>query len=257
MIFFTFGSVIGLSLTSFHSGNAVPVIGMVIALSVWFLWILISSFVGGAYVTGRLTRKLETKLEETEFRDGAHGLVVWAVNLALGSVAAGFLALAGMAGAVALTSSTISNPSAANPVALDYYVDRLLRPSPQSQTAADAAQTPASTEQAIDAVERAEYGRILGQGVLSSTFDETDKAYLAQQISSRTGISADEANQRLDETVATLKSHAESTRKLSVLFGFLTAASFVISGAAAWWAARIGGNHRDEDVNHSKFVRWT
>ena len=53
-VFLTFGSAIGLSMTSFRSGAAAPVAGVAIAAGLWFLWVQLSSFIGGAYLTGRI-----------------------------------------------------------------------------------------------------------------------------------------------------------------------------------------------------------
>ena len=39
---------------------------------------------------------------------------------------------------------------------------------------------------------------------------------------------------------------AENARRAGVLAAFLTAASLLVSGAAAFWAAQKGGNHRDK-----------
>ena len=53
-VFLAFGSAIGLSVTSFNPSTSAPVIGVVIAAGLWLLWVQISSFIGGAYVAGRM-----------------------------------------------------------------------------------------------------------------------------------------------------------------------------------------------------------
>ena len=96
-LFLAFGSAIGLSLTSFQPGESVPVTGMVIAAALWLLWVQISSFLGGGYVAGRMRRRIgDGKPHEVEMRDGAHGLIVWAVNIVIGAVLAGWITLAGV-----------------------------------------------------------------------------------------------------------------------------------------------------------------
>src|SRR5436190_3557307 len=117
-LFLAFGSAIGLSLTSFQPGQSVPVTGMVIAAALWLLWVQISSFLGGGYVAGRMRRIGDGKPHEVEMRDGAHGLIVWAVNIVIGAVLAGWITLAGVSGLVS---------TAANSGAMDYYADRLMR----------------------------------------------------------------------------------------------------------------------------------
>ena len=87
-VFLAFGSAIGLSLTSFKAGESAPVVGLVIAASLWLLWVQISSFIGGAYATGRMRRRIgDAKAHVVEMRDGTHGLIVWAVSIVIGAAA--------------------------------------------------------------------------------------------------------------------------------------------------------------------------
>ena len=84
-----FGSAIGLSLVSPYHGPS-PILFYVV-LALWFTWITVSSFVAGGYVTGRLRRPIEgTTPHEVHVRDGAHGLVVWAVAVVIGTALATF-----------------------------------------------------------------------------------------------------------------------------------------------------------------------
>ena len=52
------------------------------------------------------------------------------------------------------------------------------------------------------------------------------------------------------------KAAADKVRRATVLVAFVTAASLVVSAAAAWWAAGMGGRHRDEGTDFSHLVRW-
>ena len=237
-VFLAFGSAIGLSVTSFHPSASAPVVGIVIAAGLWLLWVQISSFIGGGYVAGRMRRRIgDAKAHEVEMRDGAHGLIVWAVNIVIGAALATWLTLAGVSGAIG---------TASNAGAMDYYADRLMRSDAVAGTTAVSA----------DSQYNAQIGRILAKNLAARTFDETDKAYVVREISSRTGLAEADAQKRLDDTVATLKAQAETARRYAVLFAFLTAASLLISGLAAWWAATTGGKHRDDGVDHSHLARW-
>jgi hypothetical protein len=239
-VFLAFGSAIGLSMTSFQPSASAPVIGVVIAAALWFLWVQVSSFMGGGYVAGRMRRRIgDAKTHEVEMRDGAHGLIVWAVNIVIGAALAGFLTLAGIGGAIGVAATSDSG-------AMDYYADRLMR----SDAATGTTAAPADTQS------NAQIGRILTRNVAARTFDETDRAYVVREISTRTGLAEADAQKRLDDTVATLRAQAETARRYAVLFAFLTAASFLVSGVAAWWAATAGGKHRDEGVDHSHLSRW-
>ena len=99
----------------------------------------------------------------------------------------------------------------------------------------------------------------MAQGTISAD----DKAYLARLIQARTGLAQPEAEQRIDRVMATLQSAAEAAkaaadkaRRIGVIVAFVTAASLVLSAAAAWWAAGLGGRHRDEGTDFSHLVRW-
>ena len=92
---------------------------------------------------------------------------------------------------------------------------------------------------------------------------DQDKDYLSSEMASRMGISKDDANKHLDEAVAALnaatekaKQAAETARKTGILVAFLIAASLAVSAAAAWWAASIGGKHRDGGMDLSHFTVW-
>jgi len=41
-----------------------------------------------------------------------------------------------------------------------------------------------------------------------------------------------------------------------VIMAFLMAAALAVAGAAAAWAATLGGKHRDQETDHSHFWRW-
>lgn len=238
-VFLAFGSAVGLSLASFNANESAPVIGLVIAGGLWLLWVQVSSFVSGAYVAGRMRRRIgDAKAYEVEMRDGAHGLIVWAVNIVIGSILAGWITIAGVTGAI----NTASNSGA-----MDYFADRLMRSDAVAGT----------TAAPPDSQYNAQIGRILARNVAARTVDPADRSYLAREISARTGLAEADAQKRVDDTVATLKAQADTVRRYGVLLAFMTAASLLVSGVAAWWAATAGGKHRDEGVDHSRFSRWT
>ena len=246
-VFLAFGSAIGLSLTSFQSGHSTSIVGLVIAAGIWLLWVQVSSFIGGGYVAGRMRRRIyDATPHEVEMRDGTHGLFVWAVGVVLGAVVAGWLAMVGVAGLANVAGQTTSNGSS-----MDYYVDRLLR----VETAAPAAGTMANSTGSTGQSEQ--MARVLTRSLGAGELDASDKSYLVREISARTGLPAADAEKRVDQTVATLKAQADRARRYGILFAFMTAASLLVSAAAAWWAARTGGRHRNEGIDHSHLTRWS
>lgn len=246
LVLLSFGSAIGLSFVNFHAGSDVPVIWIAIAAATWLLWVEVSSFMAGAYVTGRMRRRHNDATEdEVDVKDGAHGLLVWAGALVIGGLIAvgGITAAANAVGAAVSTltdaAATASDDGNSPPNA--YFVDQLFRP-------AAATTTPAADTTTV----RAEAGRIFAQSAIGGSVSEPDKAYLAQVVAANTGLSADEANARVTEVIAAIDklkadaaAAAETARKTGIIAAFLTAASLLVSAVGAFWAAQMGGNHRD------------
>ena len=251
LVLLSFGSAIGLSFVNFHAGPDVAPIWIAIAAALWLLWVEVSSFMAGAYVTGRLRRRHhDANEDEVDVRDGAHGLLVWGGALVVG----GLIAVGGItaaANAVGGAAATLTNAAAT--VADDagsvidpnaYFVDTLFRPSPTAAPAALATDTTAV---------RGEAGRIIAQGALAGSVSDPDKAYLAQVVAANTGLTAEEATTRVndvmtavDKAKADAAAAAETARKTGIVAAFLTAASLLVSAVGAFWAAQQGGNHRDK-----------
>ncbi len=61
----------------------------------------------------------------------------------------------------------------------------------------------------------------------------------------------------VDVSEAEAKAAAETVRKYSVVSAFVVAASLMVAAAAAYWAAGMGGQHRDEKRVFARFGRWT
>ncbi len=94
-----FGSAIGLSVTGIVGSDVLVTPQKVFAIGFWVLWIQVMASGLGGYIAGRLRQPLENaSTHESEVRDGAHGLMVWATaTLAVfvaGSIAAALAALA-------------------------------------------------------------------------------------------------------------------------------------------------------------------
>ena len=260
LVLLAFGSAIGLSFADFDAADDVNPVWIAIAAASWLLWVEISSFMAGGYVTGRMRRRFGDATEhESDIRDGVHGLLVWGGALVIGAV----IAVGGIGAAVSTVGSAVSTATtAASNVADDaaasgldpqaYFVDTLFRAPPGATPAAGSLQD-----------YRGEATRILAQGAVAGTVSDPDKAYLAQIVSANTGLSPDEAATRVDEVLtavdaarAQAAAAAEEARKWTVLGAFLTAASLLVSAAGAYWAAMKGGNHRDHQTVFAGFGRF-
>lgn len=255
IVLLSFGSALGLAFASFSSKTYA--IGAGIGVALWFIWVEVSSFMAGGYLAGRLRKTLGgTSAHETEVRDGSHGLLVWAGCVLVGAS----LALSGVgsvlnsAGNVTKTAveAGASTTHGVAPGTMQYYADTLLRSAPQLS-----APTPGSDRTTV----AAEINTILTRSTLTSPTDE-DKAYLVQLVAKQTTLSNDEAKGRVDQAYSNIEkakadvaSAAEAARRLGVIASFLLAASLLISAAAAYWAASVGGRHKDEAAVFEGFFR--
>lgn len=278
LVLLTFGSAIGLSFTSFHAREGAAPIWIAIAAASWLLWVQVSSFMLGAYLTGRMRRRIGDATEhESDVRDGAHGLLVWAGALVVGAViAVGGLGAAANAIGNAAGTAVEAASNAADEDALDpnaYLIDTLFRATSTTDTAV-APSAPASAETVPEAGSaastplapaaalavpvsdetRGEVGRILLNAAMKPVSDE-DSAYLATLVSRQTGLDQTEAQARVDaaltrfeEAKATAVETAETARRTGIIAAFLAAAALFVSAAGAWWSASMGGRHRDEQT---------
>jgi hypothetical protein len=256
-VLLTFGVAIGLSAISPwpNSGVSTKVLGSLAIF--WAMVQQIGAFMAGGYVAGRMrSRWHEPTQHEVEFRDGLHGGLVWAVGVVI--AAALFMTAAG---AATRTGAEVAGKTAVSGVAsttdsMDLVLDTLLRPAivaqaaPPSSPAAAAATTPRPRAGAALATDdsRAEMSRILASSVASGSMSEQNRAYLAQLVAQRSGLSQQEAEKRVNDAFTAARQAADKARRAGILTGFVTAASLILSFGAAWWAALKGGQHRDNSV---------
>jgi len=245
IVLFTFGTAIGLSMVSPYAGEGTSRAVYFVALGLWTLWVIVSSFMAGGYLAGRLRRRIGDGTEhEVEVRDGAHGLTVWALGVVIASLLLA-LGVSGIAGSAAkVAGPSIAASSEGRDDVTQFTVDSLFRPVGRAMPAAD------------NYVERREVSRILTLGTVRGELTAPDKAYVVRLVAGNTGLSQAEAERRVDEVLADAKHKADMARKAGIVIGFLTAAALLIGGAAAAWTATLGGKHRDEEIDLSYFWRW-
>jgi hypothetical protein len=261
-VLLSFGTAIGLSTTSAwpHSGLSAKTVASLAVL--WALVQQIGAFMAGGYVAGRMRTRWAESGDEADFRDGLHGGLVWAVGVTFAA-----LLLILSAGAAARTGAEVAGRAGAAAAAstndpMGSVMDTLLRPTAPAQAAPTPAQPPAAAaspapqpsrraaaaSQPPTDEQRAEIGRLLTTATGSDGLSAQDRAYLAQLVAQRTGISQQEAETRVNNAITGARQAADSARRAAVLTAFVTAAGLLISFAAAWWAAVKGGNHRDNAV---------
>jgi hypothetical protein len=248
LVLISFGSAIGLNFLDFNAREGAAPILIGIGAASWFLWVQISSFMAGGYLTGRLRRRnYDASEDESDMRDGAHGLLVWGGAMIVGAVLAlsGIGAAASMAGSAVATATVAASNVAegeadlADPNA--YFIDTLFR-----------SETPA----ADTGIARDEAGRIFAQAALSDgTVAEEDRTYLVNVVAANTGLAPEEAQARVDTVIANVETArqeaieaARVARNTAIIAAFLLAASSLVSAIGAYWAAQKGGNHRDNNT---------
>ncbi len=243
-VLLTFGSAIGLSMVSAREGESASLFWISVVGGLWILWVQVSASLSGGYLTGRMRRRVGDATEaESDIRDGSNGLVMWG----LATLVAAAIAWSGATGAASVVgqtagaaASTVGQAAdALDPSAL--LADRAVRGRPDA---------PAVTE-----ADRQSISRTLLAAATGDQIDPADRDYLVTFIASRTGLSPEEASARVDQLVEQARSietqareAAERARQASVVAAFLTAAALALGAAAAYFAATVGGNHRDKET---------
>ncbi len=225
----TFGSAVGLSLASPYPSSGASGKAIAIAAAIWAVWTGASASIAGGYLAGRLRhRAFDSTAHESEVRNGAHGLVVWAVAALivgiLGTLAAG-------------NHGTWMAPGTGNtPQLVESATDSLLR-----------------SERGVpnDGLRR-QVSPLLEKAAMGKTLGNDEKTFVARVTAAQTGVTTDDANKRVDATVTALRDDVNAARRLVLLAAFITAAALAVGAAAAWWGATLGGKHRDEGTG----VAW-
>jgi hypothetical protein len=218
-ILLALGTGLGLSSISPYQNAGVSLTAFAISSAVWLIIVQWLSSALGGYIAGRLrTKWVSVHADETMFRDTAHGLLAWAVAVALG------VGLFGLGAAAA----TKHNPSS---VRIAYYVDQLFR-----------AKQPASQALAED---KAQATHIFEMAAIDSRAADSAQPYLVDLVSSATGLSAADAQQRVNQVVQQAKADADNARKTAAKISFYTFFSMLIGAFIACTAAALGGRQRD------------
>jgi len=251
------GSGLGFAAISPWNNSGASLKTFAVSTGVWLIVVQwLASGLGG-YVTGRLrTKWVGAHTHEVFFRDTAHGAVTWALAtlvVALGaalatSSAVGAGARAAAAGAADVAQATVgasgsssvsgSSDAAATSAVSGYDVDRLFRSVRAGEPSANA---------------RAEATHILARGIADGKVSAEDRAYLAQLVAARDGISESDAQMRVDNVIEQVQAAelrvrqgADTARKAAAAASICTALALLIGAFIACVAAALGGRQRDE-----------
>jgi Flp pilus assembly protein TadB len=94
---------------------------------------------------------------------------------------------------------------------------------------------------------------IAANAAMTGAVGDDDRAYLANLVAARTGVSTDEAQKRVDKFIQSLKDAsvkakavADEARKSAATAALYTALALLIGAFIASVSAAIGGRLRDE-----------
>jgi hypothetical protein len=255
-VLLTAGTAIGLSLLSPDPAHSYGKAAGSLA-AFWALAVPILAFLIGGYIAGRMRGGWDgADADEVQFRDGIHGLLVWAVSIVIGGIIAALAATS--AAHIGVDVGRAALPDRGTIV--EAAVDTMFRPqvaaaqvqtSPErSPGATTGATAPArlAAPPSTPAEARSEIARALTVAVSDGKLNGSEKAYLAQLVSAQTGLPPADAEKRVDEAYATAVSAVDKARKASVVAALATATALLLGLAAAWYAAQHGGRHRDNNI---------
>jgi hypothetical protein len=265
LILLTLGAGLGFASISPWSDRGLSASAFTVASTIWLIVTQWLSAAGGGYIAGRLRQRwLATHTHEVFFRDTAHGLVTWSVAtlvvaailassttalLGGGARAMGGLAAQGGQGVAAMAdmpgARRALDPDRAGDVSGAYNLDKLFR----SNSADQNAQGPHAGDG------RGEVVHIAASAALSGAISNEDRTYLISLVAAKSGLSADEAQKRVDafsesvkEASARAKATADEARKSAAKAALYTALALLIGAFIASVAAAIGGHLRDEHL---------
>ena len=235
-IVISLGSGIGLAVASPFSYSSPSAETLTILGALWLVFAQAIGYATGGYLAGRLrTNPAVVHSSEVKFRDGANGLIVWAIG-----VAVSVLVVAGAVAGIGKTAGTaaMAATAASGGPTVDYFADSLLRADPQRPAPANAAEM------------RDQVKRIIVTAVAQGGLAPDDRTYLAQIVASDTGMSQDDAQRRVDDVIGKARSSlteaADKARKAGAFFAFWTFMSLLFGAACATLGGILGGDLRDE-----------
>ncbi len=226
-ILITFAATVGLGVSSAAPTWRDASVALWLLSGIYLVLQALISFSCGGYVAGRVRSPYDGATEDTERRDGMHGVVAWALAIVLGVV------LSAMVASAATRQTALSPPAATTePSLLSYEIDQLFR-APRRLPTAELA--PA----------RSEAGRILLTSSSHSGVSTDDRAYLVQLVTATTGLAGADAERRVDNVITNSRTAIKHARAGTIILAFSIATALLLGAIAAWLGAESGGRHRD------------
>lgn len=263
MILLMLGVGLGLSSVSPYGNQGVNAGTIGVATIAWLIFTQIAASGMGGYLAGRLRSKwVDTHSNEIYFRDTAHGFLAWAVaalisaillTSTIGSIIGGGAkavgSMAGSASSLSINSmlDESNGSSKSYDSSMSYFVNSLFRANPSQGSAQPNRVTPA------------QLGEVTGifiNSISTGSLADNDLQYVAQLISQNTGITQQEAEQRVKDIYAKVQSKVQETKdiakqaadkalKTSSHLALWTFISLLVGAFIASLCATFGGRQRD------------
>jgi hypothetical protein len=241
LVLHSFAAAIGLAVSSTAPTWRDASVALWLLSGIYLIAVALATYGLGGYLAGRLrTRVTNVSVDEVEARDGAYGLLVWALAtlmtglmIAIAATAATRLAAPASAGA-GISSSVVGE----NVIALE--LDRLLRDRRGPDVDID--------------YTRSEAARILLTSSSHTGVATEDRNYLVRLVVARTGLSGPDAERRVDTALANAAQNIARARRSTVILAFMAGVAALLGAAVAWFAACAGGRHRDGEAPS---LNWT
>lgn len=224
LILMVLGAGVGLSAISpWPNGEADATRASALSI-VWVILVQVVSSAIGGYLAGRLrTKWVALHTHEVYFRDTAHGFITWAVALVL-SIA--MVALSALAAAPSRQSAAAESQTGG------YYVDMLFR-----------SDNPAVERS--DVTGRLEAAQILRHAIRNPDTPKEDESYLASLVTAESGLSREQAEQRVAQTIRANRESVDTARKAIAHSLYWLFLAFLMGAFCASYAATVGGRQRD------------
>ncbi len=240
----SFAIALGLSISSPAPTWRDASFALIFLSGLYLLLVAIVSYGLGGYIAGRLRPSMTAAAGvETDFRDGTHGLLVWALATLLTGLLA-FATLQALPRLGAPTSNTAGpSTSVAGENIIAFDLDRLFRSD----------RRPPGDMNYI----RAEAARILLTVNSHRGMQPDDRAYLVRLVGATTGLAQPEAERRVQDVITRADENLKRARRAAVVLGFMVGVAALLGAAAAWFAAGTGGRYRDGRETAHAWFDWS
>jgi hypothetical protein len=230
------GSAFGFGAMSPFSGDGLSAATIGTVTILWLILTQIFASVAGGYIAGRMRIRWSIHTDEVYFRDTVHGFLTWAVATAAMFAIAGMIAAGSAVAATAVTAAAIESDevSPSTPI-----VDRLYR-------------SPGANPELLAAA-RLEADRLVVRAIADEeSVTPADRNWLEADVAEWTGLSAEDAEVRVDSAFAEMnvareeaREAVDAARAATATLAIATALAMMIGAFVAAFAAVYGGRERD------------